>query len=43
MSAMEEMTIPESFNYDKINALSNEALQKFKKIKPRNTWTSKQN
>jgi tRNA uridine 5-carboxymethylaminomethyl modification enzyme len=35
MSAMEEMIIPDSFNYDKINALSNEALQKFKKIKPR--------
>ena len=35
MSAMEEMTIPDSFNYDKVHALSNEALQKFKKIKPR--------
>ena len=35
MSAMEELLIPESFNYDKIVALSNEALQKFKKIKPR--------
>jgi tRNA uridine 5-carboxymethylaminomethyl modification enzyme len=35
MSAMEEMTIPDSFNYDKVQALSNEALQKFKKIKPR--------
>ncbi|CAN5654060.1 tRNA uridine-5-carboxymethylaminomethyl(34) synthesis enzyme MnmG [soil metagenome] len=35
MSAMEEMIIPDSFNYDKINAISNEALQKFKKIKPR--------
>ena len=35
MSAMEEMLIPDSFNYDKVAALSNEALQKFKKIKPR--------
>ena len=32
---MEELLIPESFNYDKVNALSTEALQKFKKIKPR--------
>ena len=35
MSAMEEQIIPDSFNYDKVSALSNEALQKFKKIKPR--------
>jgi tRNA uridine 5-carboxymethylaminomethyl modification enzyme len=35
LSTMEELLIPESFNYDKISALSNEALQKFKKIKPR--------
>jgi tRNA uridine 5-carboxymethylaminomethyl modification enzyme len=35
LSAMEELLIPESFNYDKVAALSNEALQKFKKIKPR--------
>lgn len=35
LSAMEELLIPESFNYDKVSALSNEALQKFKKIKPR--------
>lgn len=35
MSAMEEALIPDSFNYDKVSALSNEALQKFKKIKPR--------
>ena len=32
---MEGLLIPESFNYDKVAALSNEALQKFKKIKPR--------
>ena len=31
---MEQLKIPENFNYDKITALSNEALQKFKKIKP---------
>ncbi len=35
MSTMENALIPESFNYDKVSALSAEALQKFKKIKPR--------
>ncbi|HEY0677133.1 MAG TPA: tRNA uridine-5-carboxymethylaminomethyl(34) synthesis enzyme MnmG [Chitinophagaceae bacterium] len=35
MTQLEELEIPENFNYDKINSLSNEALQKFKKIKPR--------
>jgi tRNA uridine 5-carboxymethylaminomethyl modification enzyme len=35
MSAMENALIPETFNYDRISALSAEALQKFKKIKPR--------
>lgn len=35
LSAMEERIIPDNFNYDKVAALSNEALQKFKKIKPR--------
>ena len=35
MSALEELLIPENFNYDKVAAISNEALQKFKKIKPR--------
>jgi tRNA uridine 5-carboxymethylaminomethyl modification enzyme len=34
MSQLEELKIPENFNYDRISALSNEALQKFKKIKP---------
>ncbi|MBA4166116.1 MAG: tRNA uridine-5-carboxymethylaminomethyl(34) synthesis enzyme MnmG [Chitinophagaceae bacterium] len=34
MSQLDELRIPENFNYDKIFALSNEALQKFKKIKP---------
>lgn len=34
MSQLEELKIPDNFNYDKIAALSNEALQKFKKIKP---------
>jgi len=34
MGQLEELKIPETFNYDKISALSNEALQKFKKIKP---------
>ncbi len=35
MSQLENLLIPENFNYDKIAAISNEALQKFKKIKPR--------
>jgi tRNA uridine 5-carboxymethylaminomethyl modification enzyme len=34
MSQLENMAIPAAFDYDKVNALSNEALQKFKKIKP---------
>lgn len=34
MSQLEELKIPENFNYDRVAALSNEALQKFKKIKP---------
>ena len=35
MSQLEDQLIPDSFNYDKIPSLSSEALQKFKKIKPR--------
>jgi len=35
MSAMENTLIPDSFDYDRVAALSAEALQKFKKIKPR--------
>ncbi|MES1160045.1 MAG: tRNA uridine-5-carboxymethylaminomethyl(34) synthesis enzyme MnmG, partial [Bacteroidota bacterium] len=35
MAQLEDLLIPDNFNYDKINSLSNEALQKFKKIKPR--------
>ncbi len=34
MSQMEELVIPDSFDYDKVSALSNEALQKFKRIRP---------
>jgi tRNA uridine 5-carboxymethylaminomethyl modification enzyme len=34
MSQLEELKIPDNFNYDRVAALSNEALQKFKKIKP---------
>lgn len=34
MSQLENMAIPASFDYDRVSALSNEALQKFKKIKP---------
>jgi tRNA uridine 5-carboxymethylaminomethyl modification enzyme len=35
MSQMENLLIPEQFDYDRVAALSNEALQKFKRIKPR--------
>lgn len=35
MSQMEDLVIPEAFNYDGISSLSNEALQKFKKVKPK--------
>jgi tRNA uridine 5-carboxymethylaminomethyl modification enzyme len=35
MGQLEDLLIPDNFNYDKINAISNEALQKFKKIQPR--------
>lgn len=34
MGQLENMIIPDSFDYDKVHALSNEALQKFKKIRP---------
>ena len=34
MSTLEEQLIPDSFNYDKILSLSNEARQKFNKIRP---------
>jgi tRNA uridine 5-carboxymethylaminomethyl modification enzyme len=34
MSDLENMAIPANFDYDKLNALSSEALQKMKKIKP---------
>lgn len=35
MNQLEDKLIPENFNFDKVASLSNEALQKFKKIKPR--------
>jgi tRNA uridine 5-carboxymethylaminomethyl modification enzyme len=35
MAQLEDLIIPDSFDYDRISSLSNEALQKFKKIKPR--------
>ena len=35
MSQLEELAIPDNFNYDKLVSLSNEARQKFTKIKPR--------
>lgn len=34
MALLEDLTIPDSFNYDKLSALSTEARQKLKKIKP---------
>jgi tRNA uridine 5-carboxymethylaminomethyl modification enzyme len=35
MNQLEDLLIPDTFDYNKITSLSNEALQKFKKIKPR--------
>lgn len=35
MSQLEDLVIPDNFNYDKLLSLSNEARQKFTKIKPR--------
>jgi tRNA uridine 5-carboxymethylaminomethyl modification enzyme len=35
MSQLENLLIPENFNYDKLVSLSNEARQKFTKIQPR--------
>jgi tRNA uridine 5-carboxymethylaminomethyl modification enzyme len=35
MSQLENLIIPENFDYDRVSAVSKEALQKFKKIKPR--------
>lgn len=35
MNQLEDLMIPENFDYDRIISLSNEAMQKFKKIKPR--------
>lgn len=35
MSQLEELVIPDTFNYEKILSLSNEARQKFNKIRPR--------
>ena len=35
MSQLEDLVIPDNFNYDKLSSLSNEARQKFTKIKPR--------
>ena len=34
LNQLENLAIPANFNYDKISAISTEALQKFKKIKP---------
>jgi tRNA uridine 5-carboxymethylaminomethyl modification enzyme len=34
MSKLENLAIPENFDYDRISSLSNEALTKFKKIRP---------
>ena len=35
MSQLEDLVIPDNFNYDKLSSLSNEARQKLTKIKPR--------
>ncbi|MCO6496601.1 MAG: tRNA uridine-5-carboxymethylaminomethyl(34) synthesis enzyme MnmG [Chitinophagaceae bacterium] len=34
LSALEDLVIPETFNYDKLSSLSTEARQKFNKIRP---------
>ena len=34
MGQLENLVIPDNFDYDKVAAISNEALQKFKKIRP---------
>ena len=35
MSQLEDLLIPDNFNYDKLGSLSNEARQKFNRIRPR--------
>jgi len=35
ISLLEQLSIPDHFNYDRVSALSTEALMKFKKIKPK--------
>ena len=35
MSLMEDLIIPENFDYENVSAVSKEALQKFKKVQPR--------
>ena len=35
MSQLEDLVIPDNFNYEKLSSLSNEARQKFNKIRPR--------
>jgi tRNA uridine 5-carboxymethylaminomethyl modification enzyme len=35
MSLLEDLLIPDNFNFDKINSLSTEARQKFARIRPR--------
>ena len=35
MGQLDELSIPVDFDYDRVSAISAEALQKFKKIKPR--------
>ncbi len=35
MSQLEDLLIPNNFNYDKLSSLSNEARQKFNRIRPR--------
>ena len=39
ISQLEQLSIPETFDYDRLSALSMEALIKFKKIKPQNPRT----
>lgn len=38
---LEELVIPENFNYEKVNSISTEALQKFSKIRPKTLGAAK--
>jgi tRNA uridine 5-carboxymethylaminomethyl modification enzyme len=39
--SLEELIIPETFNYEKVNSLSTESRQKFTKIRPKTLGAAK--